>query len=307
MKNKTLIIVLFIDFLLVVAASLNFWSLYVKSTIPGTIDNGTEVTVAAQNLLAGDIIVEVGGFDCYNWREIEFACDHYNIGDKVDVVVARNDTHFEVPVSLVPYYDWTYLLVLIIVGIIFIGPGIYVFVRNPYDKAGKLFHWLLVSAGLMIVLTSGSLTPYPFWINFLIRVLYTASLIFTPITFLHFSFYIPKRKWEKSDRFFYVLYFLGLTATIFLSIINFDILKIPNLIVVRIFFYYHLIIAEMLFLYSFVFILGNFIHSYIVFKEESARRQLLWFFVGISFGPAVYILLYLLPRIIFGSTLVRKL
>ena len=285
--------------------ALNIISLADKSDLPIEIDSSCRLDSSYYSAPAKSRIISVQGAEVHNSREIEHICDQYEIGDNITLEIEFNNTKVNFNLELVNYYNLFYLIVLFITGIIYLTPAIYVFLKNQGKTFSVIFHWTMVSAACYIVLTTSSYITYDFMITYIIRTVYIISIIFTPLLLFHFSFYLPVLKWKKNYLLMLPLYISGLILSIYSSVQNFLTLEtLSSEIYHNMDYLFEIGDYAFMIFGSLTFI--NFIHSYITNKEDANRRKLLWILPGISFGPFVFIFLYMLPRTLTGETLIPE-
>ncbi len=257
-------------------------------------------------LLATDNIRSIGGLRLTPPMKTELFTDKYKIGDTVRLEVKRGLSEKTLALRLEKYYQSTYFIVSLIVALSFLLPAIIVYIKIEDRTLAVVFHWLLVSAAVMLLFDYGSLRVFPIPLNMLLRIMEDMSYLFLPAIFVHFSFLVPKKKLKNSELIFKLVYFVLAGAVIPVAFINYAYISSNNYLPVLIYAQYSVFFIKPFLILPFVFIIGNFIHSYRTSRVQSDKRKLLWIFVGLFIGPAIYTFLYRLPDTIFHFTIISE-
>jgi signal transduction histidine kinase len=227
--------------------------------------------------------------------ELEMITDSRRIGDKVDLSISRFDEDFLLSVPLNAFYSLSYILIVLIVGIIFFFHGLFVLIKRPEDHSAKVYHWVSIGAAMIIMTTWGRYTIDPFGLGYIIRLFFCAAYAFTPMLFLHFSFIFPK---DKGVNFRYVIlpgYIIAMLLMLWTSISFLTaVLPIKSISYIRL---YLLGFDTTRWFFIFLLIAGiiNFIHSFFIASETAERKKILWLLVGMI-GPLVFVILWQIPQ-----------
>lgn len=314
MKKRIInILILTFDLIFIIMAATNILLLYEKPAIPAELNSKNFIISSEDDkLIKGMQITAIidskdNQFKVENKHELEYILDLYKIGDRLDLFTYLEGSSAYVQVKLVHYYSLFFIIVVIIVGALFIFSGIYLFLRQKGLPVSGTFHWLMLSVAGMIVFTWGSLSYYSETLHFILRSLFDVSVFFVPPLFIHLSFQIPHEKWKNRKALMIPLYFISSLASIYL--IFFESKIIFNAIDLISFNRYYFVvgtIGDIYLIAGLLFVVINLIHSAFTQKEESDRKKLSWIFVGFSFGPLIYVFLYLLPRQIIGTEIIPE-
>jgi len=307
-RKRTIVLsILIIDMIFIIFGVLNIISLIEKPKVPAELDSeNLVISSKTRELKAG---TKINGLVYIDQKvavskkyELEYIVDRFEIGEEVELIVSSEGTSIRVKVELIPFYDTFFVIVVIIVGSLFIFPGIYLLLRHYDLKVTRVFHWLMFAVGGMIVFSWGGFNVFSNDIHVILRCFFDVSVNFVPSIFIHLSFLIPHEKWRSRKILLTFLYTLSVIASIYLIYMEFMISDIT-----MIFSYIHHYrfvegtLRDIFLMAGLLFVILNFIHSAISQKEESDRKKLAWIFIGFSIGPMVYAFLYVLPRQLTGS------
>ncbi|MFC2130515.1 ATP-binding protein [Bacteroidota bacterium] len=302
-----ILLVLLIDILLIVICGINIIAISEKANIPEIINNDVIIDKDFKPfLLKGDSILTINRKVVKDRYEIEFLCDNLKINDTIELTFQRNGDRIIQKIQLVPYYNNNYLTIVTFIGFLFFLLAIYVFLKKQVADFRIVFHWLFVSAALMIMLTCGSIAFYRIETAFAMRVLFDFSLLATPAAFVHFSLIFPVQRIKKLNYFMLILYTLIFIIILILAPQQWDYLTTSSLPTFQEYVTWHEDYLKNFIIPSLVFVLVSFVYSYIKAGEESERRKLRWVFVGATFGPLVYVVAYQLPKKIFGAPFISE-
>ena len=302
-KKISVILILMLDAVLIMMAVINITKIAGKADLPFEFNSEN---VILEGKFRDYQITSFEGVKPGNSKEIEYLCDLKDIGDTVILNLSSEEKEFSVRIRLVNYYSDFYLAVIIFVSLFFFIPAIYILIKNQDKKFSHIFHWLLVSAALMINLTWGDIDQNSLIIDLFIRTLFIASLLFTPVLLIHFSFHVPNFKWAGLKKLIIPLYSYCISVFLILSVLTYRYLTTGNIDDFSVFSSLNTYLAEIFFIPCGIFAIGNFVHSYLVSSSEADRQKLLWIFLGFSFGPFVYIFLYMIPVMILGHRLIPE-
>ncbi|TAL70722.1 MAG: hypothetical protein EPN82_01550 [Bacteroidetes bacterium] len=299
-------IILAADVLLLAMCAINIISVSRKSDIPNYDKKNLVFNKDLNGIKIGDTLTSMNEVEISDSHILEFYCDNMPAGTIVKLGLERNGKPMVAKIALIHYYDIFYIIVLIFVGFMFVLPAIFVLIKKPEETFSYVFHWLMLSITLLIVLTWGDMSVFDFKLNFVMRSIYEISILATPVILVHFSFIFPRKKWDNLSKLTIPLYiFLG-AASIFLIILIY--LAIVQKMSYGIYLYVgiHYYLTKIFFAPALIFVLLNFLHSYRRYKEEYIRQKLLWIILGFCFGPSVYVLLWILPQLIFDKPFISE-
>lgn len=303
----------FIDCFLLVVSLNHIPSLLNRSTFPFAVErkNGTLVIekIADEDTLtvlrAGDMIAAVNDSIITMPEQLEFISDNSSIGSSHKIRTIKNGSAEYCLVATVPYYpNLLYIIVVYFVGITFLAVGFFVVWNRPADRIAHIFHWMMALIGTAIMITWGSLEAKT------LTVLATRSLFFLTYVFGIASFYLfTKLYCTETPRFIA----LRITAVYLFSFI-------VSLVLI----YYHLLAFsdQSLTAYAYfqryfdlfhialfiAFIAGsvNIIRAYRRTDSPEGKSRLEWILWGFFISSTPFLLLYILPQILFSRYLIAE-
>lgn len=260
--------------------------------------NGTKFDFDSDVFQKNDIIISLNSLKVYSSEELEFLCDQREIDDNVLIDIARNGEVVTKNIRLVPYYSTFYLIVMLITGFTFYFTSIFVLLKNQTLKFAFVFHWFGIAAATMILLDYGKIFNNIQFLNFLLRLTFDTATAFTPLLFLHFSLLFPKVKFESFAKYYKIIYLVG---ALLISITAFYQYQVQTTLLLSDFREYnilHTFHLKMLLAPILLLVIINYAHSYFKTIQEDEKRKLKWIFLGILVGPAVYVFLYSILKIL---------
>lgn len=303
MKFKVKIfVILLIDLIFSIFAAYNFILIKEKPMLP--FFNSLKGIVFDENTgiyNKGDKIISIDNIKFQDREEIEFYTDTKSIGDNLLVTYSHNSEILTKNIKLIDFYSFSYLIVIFIIGLSFFATGIFVLLKNQELVFAYIFHWLTLGVSGMIFLTWGKIQTDYLIPNFILRTFFDVCLILTPITFLHFSLLFPKVKFENILNKFDYIYLIFFLYWFVVFIYNFQLFLSMNspkaIIAFREYNMMHTYHSKILMIPFVILVVMNYIHSYLISKEEDEKRKLKWIFLGILTGPLIYTFIYSYPRI----------
>ncbi len=244
----------------------------------------------------GDRLIALNGHPVFSPDDVEFLLDRLAIGQSVQVTLQRERRFIKTSFVLQRENSTFYLFILSLVGFVFLGLGVFVLKkRPPGDTVALIFHFLSLTVALHITTTFGRYTVPPFPLGYFLRLIFLLASSLTPVLFLHFSFIFPFKKGWRFRKYFKGLYLMALGFFAYLSLLFVHAAQEQSLEVFHRFMQVYNI-GRWLFALSFVFAVGNFIHSYIKAREEAQRRKLRWVILGLAIGPLAFVLFWQIPQ-----------
>jgi len=311
-KRAIVLSILMIDMIFIIFAVMNIIALIEKPKVPAELDsNNVIISSNTDELKAG---IKISGL-VFNDQEVavtkkyefEYIVDRFDIGEELDLIVSSENASKNIRLELIPFYDTFFIIVVIIVGSLFIFPGIYLLLRHYDLKVTRVFHWLMFAVGGMIFFSWGGFNTFSIEIHIILRCFFDISVNFVPAIFIHLSFLIPHEKWKNRKILLSFLYGLSIIASIYLVFMEVLISDIPaNLAYFKDYRFVESGLRDIFLMSGLLFVILNFIHSAISQKEESDRKKLAWIFIGFSIGPMVYAFLYVLPRQLTGTPFIPE-
>ncbi len=235
---------------------------------------------------------------------MDFILDAYRIGDTVDIEAERNTISFVYDITLTKYYDSTYLIIVIIVGLLYWGIAVFVVVKKPEDKAARVFHFASIMVAMIIMNTWGRYTIEPMGIGYLVRFLNTAAYIMTPILFVHFILLFPRERFWV-DKIIKPLYVIAAIIVVWISVTFLlsaePLVRISPELYIQAYSW-----GRILFSACVIFSVLSIHYYYFKTADESERRKLRWVMLGMGSVPLVFIALWQLPQTFMHQALVQE-
>lgn len=305
--KKSNVIIYIIDAILIILAVINNGTMLNKPDLPRETNYSS-----SEYLLNNEEVLEINGIQINYKNSAEIVVDKFNIYDTLRVkskYYDKESNHIiirERDLELVRFYFLDYFIISAFVGLIYVVLGIFM-LRNAKDRTLSLvFHWLLISSAVMLLNTWGGLRDVPQIISLILRTLNDYAYFIVPIIFMHFSFITPKLKWERHKVIFNSIYYISPIVFILLALVNYNYIYFDNAEYYQIYEIVHFGFLKPFMIPCFLFVIANFIHSYINSKMLSDRRRILWIFTGLFLGPTVYIFLYRLPEQLINKVMISE-
>ncbi|HTP12477.1 MAG TPA: GAF domain-containing sensor histidine kinase [Bacteroidota bacterium] len=315
MRNLTplAILAVLIDFLLLGICIWHLPAVASRARVPfETSERGDTVFVgkilnaeAAGQLATGDRICLWNSDTVQQSEYLEFSADRRVVGDTGKITVRRGPVELSSRVALIPFYATARFVVICgFVGLTFWLIGLFILFSRPDDHAGRMLHWSIILMATTLLLTQGSINPSAAF-SVLGRVL---MLFFYPLAgaaFLYFSTLYPQPKlWSRPVNaviFFTPAVLIGITSgVLFLKATATgspaDFAAFQNS-------YDSCHILLMVFGLGTV---GSMVYSYVMARTNEDRRRLQWMMWGFAVGPTPFILLIIIPQILFSNDLVPE-
>ncbi len=250
--------------------------------------------VATGSVSAGDTVTALCGFMVHSPYDTEFFADARAVGDSVPVVRLSAGTQVPAQVTLIPYFSYLYVVIVLLVGLVTCGVGIFVLAVKPREPTAVTLHWALMSLGLAVMFMWGRIPPGETWPH-LSRALYFLSYMGTAVLFCFFTTIFPRR-WPGSGRvrvaamFLPALLIVGLTTSA-----HFRALSTADLDAYDTFrSLFHIFRFSVV---AYVAIgLVNFIRAYRKTDSTAEKRKLQWILWALTVGPAPFLLLEVIPE-----------
>lgn len=311
--NPLAILAIVVDFLLLGICLSHVPSVASRPRVPFGVSEGQGRLVvdeildvnAARDLRIGDQIESCNSRAVHEAEYFEFAADIATIGDPVEIGYRRGGTVSSTQAVLIPCYPTAqFVITTEFVGLAFWVIGLFILFSRPNDHAGRMLHWSIVLMAATLMMTQGSVVPSQFYSLFSRSVLLLVYPLMGAI-FLYFSTLFPQSKLGSRALKALVIVtpavvlsgimialFLGASATgdpdQFQKFqISYDCC--------------HSLLA--------VYGLGtivSMIYSYTVARTKEERRKLQWIMWGSAIGPTPFILLIIVPQLLFSTDFVSE-
>ena len=253
-----------------------------------------------------DTIIKLQEFSVKSLEDIEFILDSHAIGAPVDFTVMRDGREVHLKTNLIAINSIFYLISLCLAAAMFLGLGIFVLISRPIDDiVAVIFHWISATVCIHIMTTFGRYTIQPFYLGYLVRVIFFLASALTPALFLQLSFLFPRKKKLPFKWLIKGLYVLSGLSFILMSILFLRAVRGPSLEYFNDFMNAYNT-GRWIFALFMIFGFGNFIHSYFKALEEPERRKLRWVILGLGVGPLGFIFLWQIPQVLTSTALVPE-
>ncbi|MBI4547939.1 MAG: hypothetical protein HY707_08165 [Ignavibacteriae bacterium] len=243
-------------------------------------------------------VIAINGVPVSSVGDIEFYLAPYRVGDGVDLEVRDRRTTVFLSTRLVPYYSLRFILIKVVIGLILIVLGIFVYLKRPNEVASVFFNLssMMVAASIIGTKTMSSIQPA--WVGFSLGVLFFLAYTFVPPLFVHFTFVFPRVKWDRNLLVRRLFYTVAVLLTLWQSIAYLQAAHVHSVE------YFHDSLTASSFVNGFMFFsllfgIGNFVHSYRKAVEAAEKKKLQWILSGLCVGPSPFIIFWVLPQV-FG-------
>ncbi len=287
------------------------YSIQQKASLPFSITTVNSNLIIAQSnsipdLKNGQIIKSIDGISFNNWEEVELYLDGKGIGQTVNVLV-NDGTHINsIKTSLISYYSFVELLIISFAGCVFIFFSILVRFKASENKSARLFHFASLGLAMVITMTAGSYVINPLKLGYLIRILWLAAYSVTPVLFIHFAVSFLKKDYELTKKLLIIFYLFSFINFLLLSYLFLE-AAIGNVIsgIGRYVFYYDTFFRVFQII-CIVMAISVCIYAYKSTSDLEERKRLQWLLFGFFIGPFSFVLLWIIPIIILGHSLISE-
>ena len=212
-----------------------------------------------------------------------------------DTVVLSLEGGREASITCIRAYDRAYLLIVLTVGIITWGLGVFVLLARPRELAAGSLHWSLVCMGASTIMTWGHVVPGGFF-PYLARGVFLVVYLGVPSLFLFFTSIFPRPKpgplWLKSAAAFLPVSIL----LVVLAAALFGAMHEHSLPLFRTFQRWFAVFHVVLILYVAAGLL-SIIDSYRRAETRGERKKIEWILWGLALGPTPFLFLVVLPEL----------
>jgi signal transduction histidine kinase len=290
---------------------------------------------ATPHLFPNDVLLQLDGSDAWNTNDLEFLLHRKSIGDSVRVKVQRDTLirtyrisvtpnpnsvapkenieveYYRESVSrfialrLVPKYSVLELIGLALLAATFFALALFVYHKQPTDRAAQLFHWTSLCAALVLCTASIKFSLSPTHVSYWLYALSLALTVITPMLFVHFTQVFPNRA-RRTAWLLWTLWgvaacLAGYTVYTFSVAVKFASWE-------EIDAFLSAVNASRLFFAAMMTLgIAGFVRSYMDAAEESERRKLRWTLLGVFISASGFLFLWLLPKVFLGATLLGVL
>lgn len=288
-------------YLVIIKADLPFNTTTVESNLIVA-----DFDIADQKIKTGDKLISFDGFHFTDWEELELYLDGKNIGDVIQLKLSRNGKNISAGTELISYYSFFDLLIIALVGLTFIVMGIFVRIKASDNYSALLFHWASLGLAMVILMTPGYYNGQNFSFGHINRIIWLFVYGLTPVLFIHFTYSFSQRKFKSIKHilwYFYIGSFINGCILSYLFIkatINESIVSLKNYVYFYDSFFRIFLIASILIAISIC------IYAYRNASDREERKRLQWLLLGFFIGPFSFVIFWIIPIILTGSSLVPE-
>jgi signal transduction histidine kinase len=307
------ILAIVLDFLLLCICLSHLSSVDNRAKVPFDVAEKGELVLvqsvldkaAAKGLKTGDEIITWDSKPIRISEYLEFAADRETVGGVAHIGYRRGTENLSADVVLIPYYtSLRFTIITAFVGLAFWLIGFFILVNRPDDHVARVLHWSIIFMATTIFLTQGHVDPSG-WFSLFKRDLLLFVYPMAGATFLYFSTLYPRPKF--GSRVFKGSVIVGpavIIAAVCISLFT-TAAKSGDPDFFRRFQLSYDACHFLLFLYGSGTV-ASMVHSYVVAQTTEERRKLQWVMWGFAVGPTPFIVLIILPNLLFSADLVPE-
>jgi signal transduction histidine kinase len=256
---------------------------------------------AAGGIVPGDRIIKWNGENVGSMSDLEFLRSYQSPGD---TIVLTLEGGRQTRCTCVNTYDSLYILIILIVGFITWGFGVFVLLAGPRGLVAATLHWSLVCMGVSTIMPWGSMNlgglfPY------LARGVFLVVYLGVPSLFLFFTSMFPRPRpgplWLKAATSFIPV---GILLVI-LSVTLFHSLHEHSLPMFRAFQRWYDVFHVVLIL-DVAMGLISIVDSYRRAETGGDRKKIEWILWGLTFGPTPFLILVVLPGLFDAQDIIPE-
>jgi signal transduction histidine kinase len=262
-------------------------------------------STASPALHAGDRLIRWNGERVIVPEAIEYLADVSPVGTRVQVEVERDHQVVLAEVTLVPYYDsLRFLIISLFVGLTVFGAGIFILFSRPNDVAARALHWALITLATTMMITWGLALPGAVE-TYLSRILWFVTYLGVAVSFFFFTLVFPieRRPWLVKYSWILLLLVIGVGTA--LAFRHLSALFSGSSEAVGEF-------QTMLDVFHgslFLFVGGglfNLTRATLRASSAEERKKMLWVLWGLALGVVPYLVLHILPQLVFSTYLIPE-
>ena len=265
----------------------------------------SQISEDQSQFAVGDTVLSVDGYNFGNWEELEVYTDGKNIGDEITIVYLINGNKVSSNVTLVQYYSIFDIVIISLVGVLFIFLAIFVAFKSA-DKSAIIFNWASVGLAMVITMTSGNYSVEPVFLNLLIHCLFLFTFTLTPVLFIHFTYTFTSFSSTIIKKIIYAFYLAAVLLAGYLCLLYFDATQHESLSSIHRYVQIYNFVFRPFLLISVLSALLIFIKAYESADDLTTKRKLNWLLLGFLIGPTAFILLWVIPMILLGYSLLTE-
>ncbi len=311
--NPLAILAIVIDLVLVCICISHLPSIASRAQVPFDVsEKGERVVVssildteASKGLKNGDVIMRCNSEPVGSSEFLEFMADRESIGTSLRIGFRRGTENSEASIVLIPYYtSFRFTIITAFVGLAFWLIGFFILLNRPDEHVARVLHWSIILMAATILLTQARIAPTEFFLVFKRELL----LLVYPMAgamFLYFSTLYPRPRLGTAA--FKATVIFGPAVLIAAAMIVFFTRSVYQ----GSYAWFHRFQQSydtchlLLFLYG-IGTVASMVYSYVVAQSKEERRKLQWIMWGFALGPTPFIVLIIVPQLIFSADLVPE-
>lgn len=311
--TTSILLYIFIDSLLLIVSLTHIPSLLNRSTLPFSVKENDGMFIVENvahgtnpnSITVGDTIAAVNDSLITIAGQLEFIADNSAIGRRVTITTIKNGRAFTSFIETVPFYpNLLYIIIIFFVGITFLSVGFFVVWSRPRDTIAHLFHWMMVLVGTVIMITWGSIESNELS-TIVVRTLFFISYVFGIASFYLFT----KLYCAVTPRFINVrIAAIYTVASLFCGVLiyyHMSAIDTQSLSIYAVFQRYFDLFHIALFI-TFIAGIVNIISAYRTSDSSDERNRLEWILWGFSISCTPFLLLHILPQVLFSRYLIAE-
>ncbi len=260
-------------------------------------------------IVKGDVLIKVGGKKIQKGQELEFLFDSGKLAlnQPVSFTILRGASELIISDYPVRRYRDRYIILNLILGLLFWGIGVFVFLKKQTEKTTWIFSWVGMILTVMIM------TIYPRYpvtvqsLEYFFSASFFAIYLLAPALILYFALLYPKEK-QLIQTYKIIPFFLFIPSLVFIVLIEFFYYyttHFQSLEYYRIFQTIYTWFRAYYFLYL-IMSIGSMIHSHVQSTTKEARNKIQWILWGLCIGTFPFLFLWTLPEVIGTSPLIPQ-
>ena len=281
------------------------WCVRARSEVPFTWENrGGQIIVTAAHepdgdIQTNDVLLSIGPHALQRGEEIEFALDGTRAGEQIAVRLRRGTSEVATTLILRQRNTRRYTMVNLLLGLLIILIGAWVFFNKSREKPARIFLGLTFCLGLAILISTARLPSGTKPWTYVLPLVYWFIYPLFPAFFVHFVTIFPREKLVRGSRNARRLLIYGPAALfiILLQAHHLPALFNRNLDAFRLYyryFNYHRFYLILFFLIAMAVLM----HAYWTARSGIEKNKVRWILWGLAMGCAPFIVLWSIPLMV---------
>jgi len=257
--------------------------------------------------LKGAKLIKVENEIIQKGQELEYLFDSekFHLNQPFSFLVRQGTQELVISAYPMQRYQDRYITLNLILGLLFWGIGVFVFLKKQGEKATRVFSWtcLILTVMIMAIYPRYPLSTQSF--EYLFSAAFFALYLLAPALILYFTLLYPKEK-KIIQTFKTIPYLLFIPSLIFITLIEISFYyttHFQSLEYYRIFQSIYNWFRGYFFLYL-IMSIGSMIHTYVQSTSKEGRNKIQWILWGLCLGSFPFLFLWTLPTIIGSSPLI---